>query len=224
MADYGGLAAYHAAVARHDAPWPRAQLLAAAGAERPIFAPGTGWAYSNIGYLFVREAIEAATGVALAEALHRIVLAPLGLSSARLATTPADCADLFWPDLKTYDPGWVFHGCLIGNPVDAARLLHALLCGKVLRAETLRLMQEAHALGGVLPGRPWTRCGYALGLMAGEMGPAGRAIGHSGGGPHCVNAVYHFPDLAVPVTIASFTHGAAEGVAEYAAARMAMTV
>ena len=38
----------------------------------------------------------------------------------------------------------------------------------------------------------------------GGGGAAGRAIGHSGSGPFCVNAVYHFPDLPVPVTVAVF--------------------
>jgi hypothetical protein len=36
--------------------------------------------------------------------------------------------------------------------------------------------------------------------MTGSMGDNGRAIGHSGGGPFSVNAVYHFPDRDIPVT------------------------
>jgi D-alanyl-D-alanine carboxypeptidase len=58
--------------------------------------------------------------------------------------------------------------------------------------------------------------------MIGEMGQAGRAIGHSGGGPGCVNAVYHFPDLPRPVTVAAFTEGTDEGAAEFLAARTAL--
>jgi hypothetical protein len=58
--------------------------------------------------------------------------------------------------------------------------------------------------------------------MSGEMGEAGAAIGHSGGGPGCVNAVYHYPDLGVPITVATFTHGEAEGAAEFEAVSIAL--
>ena len=85
-------------------------------------------------------------------------------------------------------------------------------------------MLQRHHLGGGVPGRPWTSHGYALGLMSGEMDGVGRAIGHSGGGPSCVNAVYHFPDLAPPVTVAAFTDGSDEGVAEEVAARIAQSL
>ena len=79
-----------------------------------------------------------------------------------------------------------------------------------------------HPLGGAIEGRPWTECGYALGLMSGRCADVGHAIGHSGGGPFCVNAVYHFPDLKRPVTVASFTDGWQEGLAEFAAVQAAL--
>ncbi len=82
-------------------------------------------------------------------------------------------------------------------------------------------MLTAVPVGGAIEGRPWTKCGYGLGLMIGlmigRMGAAGRAIGHSSGGPFSVNAVYHFPDQPRPLTVASFTDGRDEGVAEFAA-------
>ena len=60
--------------------------------------------------------------------------------------------------------------------------------------------------------------------MSGKMEGAGRAIGHSGGGPGCVNAVYHFPDLPRPLTVASFTDGDDEGRAEFEALRIALRI
>ena len=95
--DYGGLKAYHDAVARNDPAWPRQRLLDAVGGDRLDFAPGTGWAYSNVGTMFVREAIEEATGLPLARALETEVFAGLDLPSVRLATAPADFADIIWP-------------------------------------------------------------------------------------------------------------------------------
>ena len=82
-------------------------------------------------------------------------------------------------------------------------------------------MLSRRPLGEAIPGRPWTDCGYGLGLMTGSMGDIGRAIGHSGGGPFSVNAVYHFPDCDTPVTVACFTNGEDEGRAEFEAARLA---
>lgn len=105
---------------------------------------------------------------------------------------------------------------------DAARLLRALFSGRLLRAETLGQMLARYPLGGAIDGRPWTKCGYGPGLMSGDFGGVGRAIGHSGAGPFCVNAVYHFPDLSEPATVACFTDGSNEGVAEFAALRCAV--
>ena len=220
--DYGALEAYHEAVGRNDVPWSRERLLTAVRADRLDFPPATGWAYSNVGYLFVRDAIEEATGLYLAAALQKLVLAPLQVRSVRLAVTPSDFSKVFWPAVRTYDPGWVYHGCLIGTPIDAARLLHGLVHGRILKSATLRAMMERHELGGAVASRPWTVCGYGLGLMTGRMGKAGTAIGHSGGGPGCVNAIYHYPDLAVPVTVATFTNGEDEGAAEVEAMSIAL--
>ena len=222
--DYGRLRAYHAAVERNDVPWSRADLLQAVGVDRLDFPPGTGWAYSNLGYLFVRDAIEEVTGLPLAAALREMVFGPLAVSSVRLATMPKDFQEVLWPALHSYDPQWVYHGCLLGTTMDAARVLHALIQGQILRSATLQTMMESHELTGVISGRPWTACGYGLGLMSGLMGVSGRAIGHSGAGPGGVNAVYHFPDAALPSTVAAFTDGDDEGTVEFKAAALAQSV
>lgn len=220
--NYGRLQSYHDAVARGDAPWPREKLLAAVDADRLDFAPGAGWAYSNVGYLLVREAIEEASGLEAGEALRKLVLAPLQLSSAKWAVGASDFSDIHWLEGRNYHPGWVYHGCLKGTAIDAARLLHALFNDALLRAETRAAMFTRHPLGGAIPGRPWTECGYGLGVMAGKMGEAGTAIGHSGAGPFSSNAVYHFPDRPTPITVAVFTDGSDEGRAEHEAVRLAL--
>jgi len=220
--EYGRLQSYHDAVARHDPPWFRERLLEAVDFDRLDFKPGTGWAYSNVGYLFVRDAIEQITDLNLPTALQRFVIDLLKLESVQLATTLSDFSDVHWLSSRDYDPGWVYHGCLTGTSLDAAKMLHALFRGEILRSNSLLEMLESHKLGGAIPGRPWTTCGYGLGLMSGRMGEVGRAIGHSGGGPCCVNAVYHFPDLRLPVTVATFTEGEEEGRAEFEAMRLAL--
>src|SRR5262249_56978940 len=57
LPEYGALAAYHEAVSRRDAPWSVEELLRRVVAERLLFAPGRGWTYSNVGYLFLRRLI-----------------------------------------------------------------------------------------------------------------------------------------------------------------------
>jgi CubicO group peptidase (beta-lactamase class C family) len=221
--NYGKLDAYHQAVARGEDAWSRERLLEAVHAERLDFEPGTGWSYSNVGYLFARDAVEEAAGLSFAEALRELVLDPLGLDRVRLAASRADFAEVFWPHLRAYDPGWVYHGCLIGPPADAARLLHAVLDGELLsRASLAQMIDRFTPLGGALPGRPVTERGYGMGFMIGRMGEAGRVIGHNGAGPGSVNAVCHFPDLRRPVTVAVFTDGEDEGAAEDEALAIAL--
>jgi CubicO group peptidase (beta-lactamase class C family) len=222
LPDYGRLSAYHEAVAANEPPWSRAKLLDASLARGMVFEPALGWSYSNIGYMFLVDLIEEMTGRPLREVIFDTVCEPLGLGSIELAETREQFDGLHWDAAARYDPKWVYHGCLIGNAPDAARLLRALVTGDLLPPAILRQMLEARALGGAIPGRPWTKHGYALGLMSGTVGNVGRAIGHSGGGPFSVCAVYHFPDVADPITVASFTDGTAEGVAEFAAARLAV--
>jgi CubicO group peptidase (beta-lactamase class C family) len=220
--NYGRLAAYHEAVARGDDAWSRDQLLAAVAADRLDFEPGQGWAYSNIGYMFAADGVAEAAGLPLGEALHDLVIRPLGLKSPRVAQTRADMADVFWPHLRTYDPRWVYHGLLIGTPIDASRLLHAVLLDGFLSPDSLSQMRDHFTrFEGALPGRPVTEPAYGLGLMVGRLGEAGRAWGHNGSGPGSVNIVAHFPDVAKPVTVAVFTDGEDEGAAEYEAVRIA---
>ena len=220
--NYGGLAAYHEAVAAGDAPWTAEELLRRVGADRLDFEPGTGWAYSNVGYFFVCRILEEALNEDIGSVLRRLLFEPLGLASVRLASTPDDLAGTAWGNADGYHPGWVYHGLLVGTARDAARFLLRLMTGDVLSPDLLAAMTERHPLDiGPEPGRPWLTAGYGLGLMMGTMEPAGAALGHSGNGPGSVGAVYHFPDLSPVRTVAVFAQGDAEGVTEYEAARLA---
>ncbi|HEX2762044.1 MAG TPA: serine hydrolase domain-containing protein, partial [Rhizomicrobium sp.] len=113
--NYGGLAEYHAAVARGDDAWPLEDLLARAGAKSLLFAPGTACAYSNIGYALLRREIEDQSGSDLGRAMQTLVFDPLGVRDVRMALTRADMQAMTWPGLRVYDPGWVYHGLAIGT-------------------------------------------------------------------------------------------------------------
>lgn len=203
LPDYGQFSEYHSAVEAKETPWTRNKILAVALANGMLFEPAQGWSYSNIGYMFVVELIETTTENPLRDIIDDAVCKPLSLHSIELAETREQFRRVNWEAATDYDPKWVYHRCLIGNAPDAARLLHALMAGDLSQPETMRQMLDAKYLGGAIPDRPWTKCGYALGLMSGAVKVAGKAVGHSGAGPFSVNAVYHFPDARDPITVPS---------------------
>ena len=103
--DYGSLDAYHDAVARGRSPWPVGKLLARVYSHAPGFEPGTSWMYSNVGYLFVRQLIEHATGEEIGEALSHLVLTPLGIAHAGFARTPDELVGTRWGNAGTLSSG-----------------------------------------------------------------------------------------------------------------------
>jgi CubicO group peptidase (beta-lactamase class C family) len=221
LPDYGRLASYHAAVEKGEEPWSDKELLERVGGDNLDFAPDEGWAYSNVGYLFVRRIIEQAVDDDIGSAMQKFVFDPLDVQSVRLATKPDDLDGTAWGNAARYHPGWVYHGLLIGTARDAVCFMHGLLSGRLLEAELLEIMALPHPFGGAIPGRPWETTGYGLGLMIGKMAGAGLAIGHSGAGPGSVNAVYHFPERVPACTVAAFTRDDDEGVTENVVARLA---
>lgn len=190
LVDYGGFVAYHEAVARGDDPWSVAFLLRQVDAERLRYPTGEGWEYSNIGYLFVRELIEALNGESLDAALHRLVLTPLGIENARIALARTDLETVAMGSTRTYHPAWVYHGLMVGTVADATLLLDRLLTGGLLPASLLNEMRAPFVLPGPVPGRPWIGPGYGLGVMVGEIAGGQQVIGHTGGGPGSTIAVY----------------------------------
>ncbi|HET6194987.1 MAG TPA: serine hydrolase domain-containing protein [Acetobacteraceae bacterium] len=221
LTDYGALAAYHAAVEAGDAPWPVALLLERTDAQRLRYQPGHDWGYSNIGYLFVRELIERTCGLALGDAIAKLVLRPLRISNVRLARDPADLKDVHM-GVPSYHPGWVYHGLLVGPLREAALLLDRLMRGALLGRELLAQMGEPYWLDTTRATsreeRPWRAPAYGLGVMCGVAANSRSVIGHTGGGPGSVVAVFHVRD-AQPYTAAAFALGNAVAEVE----RQAMT-
>lgn len=225
LGDYGRLDSYRAAVAARGEPWSDAALLARVPPDRLLFTPGTGFSYSNVGYLLLRRLLEGWHGAELDAVLAEQVLEPLGLRRSRLARNPADMARTPFSGGHRYHPGWAFHGIVVGPAAEAALALHMLLTGTLLGPASRSAMLAALPVGGQLPGRPWRRTGYGLGLMIGTMHtPALPApldvMGHSAGGPGSVGAVYHARLVDSCRTVAVFAPGSDEGVVEHLAARL----
>ena len=216
LKDYAS-AEYHAAVASGCDAWPPDMLLSRCNARELLYRPAEGWAYSNIGYLFIRRVIEKVTRCDLNAALAELIFAPLEMRSAFVASTREDLCRSAWGNAANYDPGWVYHGLLLGTPGDAVQFLQGLLGGKLLSARMLDTMLASYHVADEIPGRPWQQAGYGLGLMIGRMRGVGRAIGHSGGGPGSVSALYAFPDREDRAIVSVFAEGHGDALAEEAA-------
>jgi CubicO group peptidase (beta-lactamase class C family) len=214
LADYSELADYHTAVALNETPWPADEMLQRLDASRLRYAPGEGWRYSNVGYLWVARIIERITDLSLEQALTQRVFAPLGLAPAHLAKNRSDLNGANMGSASTYDPGWVYHGLLVGPLDQAALCLDRLLSGDFLTQRLLQDMQAARALGGPIAGRPWTSPGYALGLMQGAVSSGLVLSGHTGAGPGSTIAVYRSVHAGIAASCAVFHEGSDEGVVE----------
>lgn len=190
LADYGELPEYHAAVANNESAWPAGEMMQRLDGHRLRYNPGTGWSYSNVGFMLVAQIIERAADLPLADAIRQQVLSPLDISTARLATERAELNGKLIDRSLNYDPGWVYHGLLIGPVSEAARLLDGLLAGCLLPDNLLQEMQATRVLGGPIAGRPWLAPGYALGMMRGGIEGDLILAGHTGLGPGSVVAVY----------------------------------
>ena len=213
LGDYSELADYHAAVQHRDDPWSVAELLHRSRANELRYPPGSGWRYSNIGYLKVRQLIEHTTQMSLELAVRRAVFEPLGVRGTKLARERSDLHGVVMGEADAYHPGWVYHGLLVGPLHEAARLLDRLLGGSLLPAEFDREMRSAHHVGPAISGRPWREPGYGLGLMI-EMAGSDGPVGHTGAGPGTTIAVYRRERDGTPITVAAFTCGDDQGVVE----------
>ena len=204
LPDYGSLVGYHADVEAGRLPWTIDTLMHAADADRLRYEPGHGWAYSNIGYWHVARLIEDASNQPLADALVDLVFDPAKLSTARLATTADDLANVSMGDAPDYHPGWVYHGLIVGTALDAARLLYRLLEGALVKKRTISRMLERRPLPQFRT-EQYPDPAYGMGLMLQAKSPRDHPIGHTGNGPSSNIAVYGKRGATCAVWAASST-------------------
>lgn len=202
LPDYGGLVDYHREVRRSPSrPWTDTEFLERTLASGMLFAPGAGWAYSNVGYLLLRRIITEETGQSLAAVVSARICAPLGLTGSFVPESVADlsalqpaCSALLAesgeaPVPGLYHPGWVSHGVLASTPAELAAFYHRLFTGEVLSSGSRAALT---ALTPVPAAPPRYRVpGYGLGIMADTASPYGSIMGHNGAGPGYQASVFH---------------------------------
>ncbi|WP_428391615.1 hypothetical protein [Lichenicoccus sp.] len=75
---------------------------------------------------------------------------------------------------KSYHPGWVYHGLVVGTVAVAARLLHAVVTGRLLRPESLTAMLDGRPL-------PEHRSAEHPDATYGLEGPGSRIVAYAQG-------------------------------------------
>lgn len=162
------------------------ELVKGAMAFPPDFAPGTGWSYSNTGYLLAGMIIHKVTGRDWYDEVSRRIIGPLGL---RDTFSPGSRPGLPRPHSKGYMkfPGtndyadttlhnmsWAgAAGDMISTTADLTRFWQALLGGKLIPAEQMARMRTT--VPEDRPGRE-----YGLGIGRIKLTCGGHAWGHGG--------------------------------------------
>ncbi|GAP96291.1 serine hydrolase domain-containing protein [Leptolyngbya sp. NIES-2104] len=203
LPDYGGIVSYSDAVKfTPTQPWSSQEFLNLIQTEGLRFAPGTDWAYSNIGYVVLRCILDCITGLSIQQLLDQIIFSPLELRKTFVPGTLEDVTVLtpgytqFFggtelQDMSSlYHPGWVSHGVVISTAPELAKIIDGLFHNRILSAELVNRMRSPIHIFGKFP--MFEQFAYGLGLFL-DVEP--NISGHTGEGPGYSVAAFHFPDL-----------------------------
>lgn len=194
-------------------PWPLTGRIAPETiinflrTDKPDFAPGAKWAYSNTNYAMLAAVVACASGTTYSSFLTHHIFGPLGMSSsgngfaAQSGTaTPYESSNgNFRPVKRTVSLDLYYGaGSIVSSARDLARWDSALLGDKILDSGSRR---ELWTNGRLPDGKPVE---YAMGFVATSVGTH-REVWHNGYAPfaggYCFNAI--FPDDSLAVVVLS---------------------
>jgi serine beta-lactamase-like protein LACTB len=182
------------------------------------YQPGTQFRYSSYGWILVSAAIEAAAGEPFNSFMRKQIFEPLGMKDTRPDSPSAAAsnqAQFYFPKFNanpTYgpqEPMQVDHSCFAGaaaflsTPSDLVRFGMAVNSGKLLKPETVQLLQTSQRLSS------GEETGYGLGWdlePATLDGESTVLVGHDGdlmGG--MVSSLMIFRDRGIVVAVISNT-------------------
>src|SRR2546425_1833326 len=194
--DYGGVRAYHEDMrASPSAPWSFERFVAETLEKGLSFEPGSGWAYSNPGYMFVKRITEQVGGSSFATLILERIARPLGLARTFVPESVGDLATLAPASSRSlahdaaprdvrgyYHPGWVSHGVVASTPTEIARVFDALFRGRLISSASFLELTTLVPISAQVESAHWGRPGYGLGIMGDTASRWGRLWGHNGGG------------------------------------------
>jgi D-alanyl-D-alanine carboxypeptidase len=216
LPDYGALPEYHHDVKQDPLePWPETKFLEKTLEQNMLFDPGSGWSYSNIGYMLLVNIVEDLEGKSFKEMVGQRIFEPFTLAHSFVPTAPADLHsltpgyskylapdDLSLVDVRfNYHPGWVSHRTIASTPSDISKFLYNLLQGKIVNQDSLNQMTAATPVHHQHP--RFKDPSYGLGLMIDPDGEYGSLYGHGGEGPGYSASAFYRRGTA-PVTVSAF--------------------
>ncbi|KUJ69467.1 peptide hydrolase [Streptomyces albus subsp. albus] len=173
---------------RYDTYTPQ-QIVARAMGHRPDFTPGTGWSYSNTGYVLLGMIIEKVTERPWQREVETRILKPLGMDHTYL---PGSTPTLRRPHANAYQvfpsgervdvtkvvlPG---PGGYVSTTADVNRFFQALLGAKLLPQARLAEMQDTIPVNKEIQAF-WPHGRYGLGLVNRPLSCGGSYWSHEGG-------------------------------------------
>jgi D-alanyl-D-alanine carboxypeptidase len=197
-----------------DHPWPLTgpvrpeQIIQFLKTDKPDFAPGTRWAYSNTNYTMLAQIVARTSGLPYGQFLSRNIFGPLGMahSGNGLAAQPGTAQSYLLVRKNTFAPIaplisldlYYGAGSIVSTASDLARWDMALMNHELLSAD---LTRELWTVGRLSNGK---RTSYAMGFFVDAIG-SHRVLLHNGwvpgAGGYCFNAI--FPDDSLAVIVLS---------------------
>jgi CubicO group peptidase (beta-lactamase class C family) len=214
------------------------EMIAYIGAARPVydFDPGTGWNYSNSGYLLLGLVVEKVTGQPLAQVLRMRIFDRLQLNDTRIddlaeivpgraqgydkaPTTPTGFANAGFIAMEVAAGA----GAIRSTVGDLLKWNDALLGGKLLKPASLRMMLEPGRLSdgrlasaarmGEAATAPSSSppSNYGFGVSTGERNGR-RTIGHGGSINGFNGSLVSYSDQKITIVVLANTLPAAGAV------------
>ncbi|KUJ65180.1 peptide hydrolase [Streptomyces albus subsp. albus] len=173
---------------RYDTYTPE-QMVARAMKHHPDFRPGTGWGYSNTGYVLLGMIVEKAAGRPWQEVVESRILKPLRMNHTYLPGTAstlrrphADGYQVFASGERTDVTQQIVPdlGGYVSTTADVNRFFQGLLGGKLLSKARMAEMQETVPVDKRIEAF-WPGGRYGLGLVNRPLTCGGSYWSHEGG-------------------------------------------
>ena len=187
------------------APVASRLLVESIRGKEPLFQPGKGAEYSNIGYVLLGLVIEKVSGLSYEDWMEEHIFSPLGMADTGVYSDfpfPAGFACGYIRDgngnlkLAPYiHPSWAFSaGALFSTAEDLFKWGRALSTGMLLSKESVRVMFRAQSDS------------FGLGWIVGEAFNR-KTAAHGGGAPGYISWMELWPDEEVFTVVLSNVSG-----------------